>query len=165
MQIVSLVPGVVLLNEDQSALTYGININNQSVNGGRADQNLLLVDGGYNLDSGSNASPINNVGIDFIQEFSIKTSNFSAEYGHNSSSVINVVTRSGGNKFHGGLFEYVRNDVFDAITYFSPVCTPANPCLGGITDGRKLKPVLRFNDFGGDIGGPIWKNKLFFFVG
>ena len=68
----------------------GININNQSVNGGRADQNLLLVDGGYNLDSGSNSSPINNVGIDFIQEFSVKTSNFSAEYGRNSSSVISV---------------------------------------------------------------------------
>src|SRR5258706_6022750 len=98
MQIVSLVPGVVLLNEDQIALTYGININNQSVNGGRTDQNLLLVDGGYNLDSGSNASPINNVGIDFIQEFSIKTSNFSAEYGRNSSSVINLVNRSGGNQ-------------------------------------------------------------------
>jgi hypothetical protein len=165
MQIVTLVPGVMLQNEDQIALTYGININNQSVNGGRLDQNLLLVDGGYNLDSGSNGSPINNVGIDFIQEFSVKTSNFSAEYGRNSASVINVVTRSGGNQFHGALFEYVRNDAFDAVTYFAPFCTAANPCAGGITDGRRIKPVLRFNDFGGDLGGHIWKNRLFFFVG
>jgi Carboxypeptidase regulatory-like domain len=165
MQLVSLVPGVAVADEDQIAQTYGVNISNQSVNGTRTDQNLLTVDGGFNLDSGSNGSPINNVGIDFIQEVSIKTSNFSAEYGRVPGSAINVVTRSGSNSFHGGLFEFVRNDALDAKNYFSPICTVSNPCAGGITDGRKQKQILRFNDYGGDLGGPIFKNKLFFFVG
>lgn len=165
MQLVSLVPGVAVQDEDQIAQTYGVNISNQSVNGTRTDQNLLTVDGGFNLDSGSNGSPINNVGIDFIQEVSIKTSNFSAEYGRVPGSAINVVTRSGTNNFHGSLFEFVRNDAFDAANYFSPFCTPTTPCAGGITDFSKQKQVLRFNDYGGAFGGPIFKNKLFFFVG
>jgi hypothetical protein len=165
MQLVSLVPGVAVADEDQIAQTYGVNISNQSVNGTRTDQNLLTVDGGFNLDSGSNGSPINNVGIDFIQEVSIKTSNFSAEYGRVPGSAINVVTRSGTNSFHGALFEFVRNDAFDAKNYFSPVCTVSTPCAGSITDGRKQKQILRFNDYGGAFGGPIFKNKLFFFVG
>src|SRR5438094_3004249 len=147
MQLVSLVPGVAVTDEDQIAQTYGVNISNQSVNGTRTDQNLLTVDGGFNLDSGSNGSPINNVGIDFIQEVSIKTSNFSAEYGRVPGSAINVVTRSGTNNFHGALFEFVRNDALDAANYFSPFCTVATPCAGGITDGRKQKQILRFNDY------------------
>src|SRR5205814_10490824 len=103
IQLVSLVPGVAVADEDQIAQTYGVNISNQSVNGTRTDQNLLTVDGGFNLDSGSNGSPINNVGIDFIQEVSIQTSNFSAEYGRVPGSAINVVICSGTNNFHNAL--------------------------------------------------------------
>lgn len=93
MELVTLVPGVAALTDDPIADTYGVNVGNQSINGTRTDQNMLSVDGGFNLDSGSNGSPINNVGIDFIQEVSVKTSNFSAEYGRISGSNINVVTR------------------------------------------------------------------------
>src|ERR1051326_2454472 len=168
MELVGLVPGVVRTTDDAIADTYGVNISNQSVNGSRTDQNMVTVDGGFNLDSGSNGSPINNVGVDFIQEVTVKTSNFSAEYGRISGSNINIVTRSGGNRFHGGAFEFLRNDWFDALNYFSPVCTTANPCLtpkGLLTDGSKYKPTLRFNDYGWNFGGPIMKNKLFFFAG
>jgi hypothetical protein len=89
-----------------------------------------------NLDSGSNTSQINNVGVDFIQEVKVQTSAFSAQYGRNSGGSINVVTKSGGDKFHGSLFETVRNDYLDAKDYFAPV-----------------KPPLRFNDFGWSFGG------------
>jgi hypothetical protein len=159
MQLVSLIPGVALTTDDQLGMSTNMAINNQAVNGNRADQNLVTVDGGFNMDSGSNASQFNNVGIDFIQEVAIKTSNFSAEYGRNSASSINVVTRSGGNNFHGSVFEYVRNDLFDAINPASKLnAAPGTPV-------SKLKPALRFNDFGWDLGGPIKRGKLFFFAG
>jgi hypothetical protein len=168
MELVGLIPGVVRTTDDAISDTYGINISNQSVNGSRTDQNMVTVDGGFNMDSGSNGSPINNVGIDFIQEVTVKTSNFSAEYGRISGSNINIVTRSGGNRFHGSVFEFLRNDWFDAINYFSPICTAANPCLtpkGFLSDGSKYKPTLRFNDYGWSLGGPLKKNKIFFFAG
>ncbi len=155
IQLVSLIPGVVLVDEDQMAVTTSLSAGNQSINGMRTNQNLLTVDGGFDLDSGSNGSQINNVGVDFIQEVGIKTSNFSAEYGRNSGGAIDVVTRRGGNRFHGALFEFLRNDKLDAGNFFSP----KGP------DGQKQKQKLRFNDFGWDLGGPIIKNKLFFFVG
>src|SRR5258706_952395 len=125
---------------------------NTSVNGSRANASLLTVDGGFNMDSGSNNSQISNVGIDFIEEVSIKSANFSAEYGRNSGSNINVVTRSGSNDFHGSAFEYHRNDGLDANDYFN-------------TSRGVDKAHLRFNDFGYSLGGPIQKNKLFFFMG
>lgn len=155
IQLVSLVPGVALINEDQMDVTTSLAAGNQSVNGTRTDQNHLTVDGGFDLDSGSNGSQINNVGVDFIQEVSIKTSNFSAEYGRHSGSAINVVTRSGGKNFHGGVFEFLRNDKLDAMNFFAPT---------GV-NGQKQKQKLRFNDFGWNLGGPILKDKLFFFAG
>ncbi|PYX89930.1 MAG: hypothetical protein DMG67_13905, partial [Acidobacteria bacterium] len=155
IQLVSLVPGVALIDEDQMAVTTSLSATNQSVNGTRPDQNHLTVDGGFDLDSGSNGSQINNVGVDFIQEVNIKTSNFSAEYGRNSGGAINAVTRSGGKSFHGGVLEFLRNDKLDATNFFAPT---------GL-NGQKQKKKLRFNDFGWNLGGPILKNKLFFFVG
>jgi hypothetical protein len=149
MQLLSLTPGTALTIDDQLSLTTSLAINNQSVNGNRPDSNALSVDGGFNMDSGSNASQVNNVGIDFIREVAIKSSNFSAEYGRNSGASINVVTRSGGDTYHGAVFEFIRNDVLDA----------RNPAPGAI------KSPLRFNDFGWDVGGPIKRGKLFFFAG
>src|SRR5256714_1849730 len=108
----------------------------------------MTVDGGTNLQSGSNASQINNVGIDFIDEVKIQTANFSAEYGRNAGAQVNVVTKSGTNDFHGSTFEYVRNDKLDARNFFAPV-----------------RPPLRYNDFGYSFGGPIKKDKFFFFGG
>src|SRR6266481_1801530 len=147
MQLLSLTPGTALTVDDQLSLTTSLAINNQSVNGNRPDSNALSVDGGFNMDSGSNASQVNNVGIDFIREVAIKSSNFSAEYGRNSGASINVVTRSGGDSYHGTVFEFIRNDKLDA----------KNPA--------GAKTPLRFNDFGWDFGGPIKRGKLFFFAG
>ncbi len=148
IQLLSLVPGVALLNDDQLELTTSLATGNQSINGNRGQTNNVTVDGGFNLQSGSNASQINNVGIDYIQEVKIQTSNFSAEYGRNSGAQVSLVTRSGGNDFHGSAFEFIRNDKLDARSFFAPV-----------------RPTLRFNNFGYSIGGPIFKDKLFFFGG
>ena len=149
MQLLSLMPGVAIQTDDELNLTTSLATNNQSVNGNRNDSNSLSVDGGYNLDSGSNGSQVNNVGIDFIREVAVKSSNFSAEYGRNSGASVNVVTRSGTDSFHGAIFEYIRNDALDA----------RDPTPGAV------KGPLRFNDFGWDFGGPIKRGKLFFFAG
>jgi hypothetical protein len=153
MQLVTLVPGVVVTSLDQMATTTSLSVGNQSINGSRVDSNHLMVDGGMNLDSGSNTSQINNVGVDFISEVKVQTSAFSASQGRNSGGSINVVTKGGGMRYHGSIFETIRNDALDAKDYFAPV-----------------KPKLRFNDFGWTFGGPIAagplkKGKLFFFGG
>jgi hypothetical protein len=148
MQLVTLIPGVVLLDEDQMAVTTSLSTTGQSVNGNRSNSNMLAVDGGYNLDSGSNASQINNVAVDFIKEVKIQTANFSAEYGRQSGASINIVTKSGENRYHGSLLENLRNDKLDARSFFAP-----------------RKGQLRSNNFGWSLGGPVRKNKLFFFAG
>ena len=152
-QLVSLIPGAALTTFDQTSLTTGMSTTAASVNGNRADGNLFTVDGGFNLDGGSNATQLNNVGLDFVREVAIETSNYSSEYGRNNGASVNVVTRSGGNQFHGGVFEYVRNNRFDAAPNRSP-----NAAHG-------LRTPLRFNDFGWNLGGPILRKKLFFFAG
>lgn len=158
-QLVSLIPGAALTTFDQTALTTGMSTTAASVNGLRADGNLFTVDGGFNLDGGSNATQLNNVGVDFIREVSVAASNYSAEYGRNDGASVNVVTRSGGNSFHGGAFEYVRNDIFDAANPASKLnAAPGTPL-------RSIKPALRFNDFGWNFGGPIKRGRLFFFAG
>jgi Carboxypeptidase regulatory-like domain len=153
LQLTTLIPGAPLLNDDPVALMTDLGVN-QPINGNRGNTNLLTVDGGFNLDSGSNNSQINNVGIDFIQEVKIQTSNFSSEYGRNSGASINVVTRSGGNTFHGSVFEFLRNDKLDANNFFNKARTVEIP-----------KPALRYNNFGWSFGGPIIKDKFFFFGG
>jgi len=154
-QLVTLLPGVAVTDEDQMAITTGLTASPFSVNGIRTDQNLHTVDGGFNLDSGSNGSLINNVGIDFINEVSVKTSNFSAEYGRAAGAAINVVTKSGTNRLHGGVSEFFRNDALDAVNYFS---------RDQVT-GAAIQPKLRFNNPAWNLGGPIKRDKLFFFVG
>jgi hypothetical protein len=148
LELVALVPGVALLDEDQMATTTSLSVTRFAVNGMRSNSNHLMVDGGMNLDSGSNGSQINNVGIDFIREIRVQTSAFSAEYGRNSGASINVVTKGGTDQFHGSLFETVRNDKFDAKEYFAPEKAP-----------------FRFNDYGFSLGGPIKRGRLFFFLG
>jgi hypothetical protein len=177
MQLTTLIPGAPLLADDQLALMTDLGVS-QPINGNRGNANLLTVDGGFNLDSGSNSSQINNVGIDFIREVKIQTSNFSAESGRNSGATINVVTRSGGNEFHGSAFEFLRNDKLDANTFFNnargrftddpnakapDLIVPSNdPRVG---KERVARPSLRYNNYGFSLGGPIIKNKLFFFGG
>ncbi|HMV52074.1 MAG TPA: carboxypeptidase regulatory-like domain-containing protein, partial [Blastocatellia bacterium] len=159
LQLTTLIPGAPLLEDNALSLTTSLSVS-QPINGNRGNANNLTVDGGFNLDSGSNGSQINNVGIDFIREVSIKTSNFSAEYGRNSGASINVVTRSGENTYRGGVFENIRNDKLDANNTF-------NIARGKDANGRDIvpRPALRFNNFGFNFGGPIIKDKLFFFGG
>lgn len=151
LQLTTLIPGAPLTNFSALDIMTGLGIN-QSINGSRENATLLTVDGGFNMDSGSNNSQISNVGVDFIEEVSIKTANFSAEYGRNSGAAVNVVTRTGSNQFHGSAFEYARNEALDANNFFN--------------NARGVKrPDLKYNNFGGTLGGPVIKDKLFFFGG
>ena len=107
----------MLTNPDQFGTLTSLSATNQSVNGHRTNQNSLTVDGVGNLDNGSNGSLINNVSPDFLQEVKIQTSNFSAEYGRSAGAAFNIGTKFGTNSFHGGAFEYLRNDALDAAQF------------------------------------------------
>jgi hypothetical protein len=118
-----------------------------SVTGGQGNGNLYLMDGDVYNDSMTNVNlpyPF----PDALQEFSVQTTGLSAQYGLHPGAVMNVVTKSGTNQFHGDLFEFVRNGAFDARNYFAAT-----------------QDTLRQNQFGGTIGGPVKKNKLFAFFG
>ncbi len=117
-----------------------------SSNGQRSTSNNFLVDGVDNNDSfAGQAAQIPS--IDSIQEFEVQTNTFSAEYGRNTGSVVNLVTKSGANQMHGSAYEFFRNDVLDARNFFNDSSFP--------------KSSLRLNQFGGTLGGPIVKNKTF----
>src|SRR5579862_7756872 len=88
--------------------------------------------------------------IDTLAEYKIDNSSFPAQYGRNSGSIVNIATRSGVNEFHGEAFEFYRNNALDARNFFNAFPTPQAP--------------FKHNEFGGDVGGPIKKNKIFFFV-
>src|SRR5687767_104743 len=155
LELASLIPGAVQLDDDQMAVTTGLGTGGTVINGNRGNSNNLTVDGGFNLDSGSNSSMINNVGIDFIEQVAIQTSNFAADKGRNAGASINVVTRSGTNRFSGSVFETFRDETFDKPNYFAARDPNGNP----------IKGRLDFNDYGGSFGGPLLRNRLFFFGG
>src|SRR5580693_3105584 len=162
--LVGLVPGAALQGSgtNPAALTANYNNSVADINGQRLDGQNWSVDGGFNLDSGSNNSVFNQVGVDFIQEVDVQASNYDAEFGRSASATVNVVTRSGGNQYHGGGFEFVQNNIFNAE---NPGTKLTNPAATGYT----AVPPFHFNDFGWDLGGPIpyiqHKGKLFFFAG
>jgi hypothetical protein len=162
--LVSLVPGAALQGSgtNPAALTANYNNSVAVTNGQRLDGQNWSVDGGFNLDSGSNNSVFNQVGVDFIQEVDVQTSNYDAEFGRSASATINVVTKSGGNQYHGGGFEFVQNNTFNAENKGTKLTNPALTGYGAV-------PPFHFNDFGWDLGGPIpyiqRKGKLFFFAG
>lgn len=124
----------------------GLNSGNQSVNGQRETANGFMVNGS-NVEEGKNNGAAVIPNLDSISEFRIITNNFDAEYGNYSGGQVNVVTKSGTNKYHGSGFEFLRNTALDATQYF--------------TDSV---PVYRQNQFGGTFGGPIRKDKTFFFL-
>ncbi len=119
---------------------------NVSVNGQRETANAFLVNGG-DVSEGRNQGAGLIPNLDSIQEFRLITNGFDAEYGKYSGSVMNAITKSGSNGFHGDAFEFLRNDKFDARGFFDPT-----------------KAELRRNQFGYAIGGPFLKNKLFWFT-
>ena len=122
-----------------------------TISGARPQQNNYRLDG-VSLNDYANGAPGSvlggNLGVDAIQEFSVLTSNYSAEYGKTSGGVVNAITRSGTNQFHGSAYEFLRNSSLDSRNYF---------------DVGKIPPFKR-NQFGGAIGGPIFKDKTFFFA-
>lgn len=162
--LVGLVPGAALQGSgtNPAALTASYNNSVADINGQRLDGQNWSVDGGFNLDSGSNNSVFNQVGVDFIQEVDVQTSNYDAEFGRSASSTINVVTKSGGAQYHGGGFEFVQNNIFNAENAGTKLTNPT-------AKGYSAVPPFHFNDFGWDLGGPIPyiqpKGKLFFFAG
>ena len=162
--LIQLTPGVVLT-------TSSYDSDGQfSVNGQRADSNYWMVDGvsanigmssssaatdalsgslgGFSAQGGTNSL----VSVDAMQEFRIQTSTFAPEFGRTPGGQISIVTRSGTNQFHGTAFDYFRNDVLDANTWFNTSATPPLP-----------KAEERQNDFGGTLSGPILKDRTFFF--
>lgn len=152
LDLALLQPGVTPTNPDNTA-TGGF-----SVAGGRTDSVTYLLDGGLNnhlLNNGVTVNP----NPDTVAEFRILTSNYSAEYGRNGGGIVSIVTKSGTNTPHGSLFEYLRNEDFNANTFFNN--------QQGIT-----RPVLKRNQFGATFGAPITipklfsgKDRFFFFVG
>jgi hypothetical protein len=147
-QLITLVPGVSNQTGQDEALVGKEGNVYYSINGGRTENNNWEVDGANILDDGSNATINVYPSIEAIDEVEVLTSNYGAQYGRNSSGTIEVETKSGTNQFHGGLYEFVRNDIFNARNFF---------------DLTESAPPYRKNDFGYDVGGPIWKNHTFFF--
>lgn len=150
--LILLAPGAVDLGAENAGgvgdtrqtVTYPSSVS-ISANGGRADTVSYNLDGGNNQDTYTNVNnPFPNP--DAVEEFSVQTNSFSAEYGRGSGAVVNVVTKSGTNELHGTLFEFFRNGSLNARNYFAAT-----------TD------QLKRNQFGGSLGGAILKNKLFFF--
>jgi hypothetical protein len=156
-QLVTLVPGVVS-QTGQDEGTVGVYGNvAYSMNGGRTEYNNWEIDGGDNMDNGSNTSLNVYPSLEAIAEFKVLTSNYGAQYGRNGSGTVEVETKSGTTAFHGNVFYFGRNDAFNARNFFDP-------------PGEKA-PVFKKHDFGYTIGGPITipgvynegRDKTFFF--
>jgi hypothetical protein len=148
-QLITLVPGVSnQTGQDEGVVGAQGNVN-YSVNGGRTEYNNWEVDGGDMMDNGSNFSLNVYPSVEAIGEVQVLTSNYGAQYGRNASGTVEVETKSGTNQFHGSVWEFVRNEAFNAHNYFD---VPATPKAG-----------YHKHDFGYSVGGPIWKNHTFFF--
>jgi len=154
-QLVNLMPGVSYGAGDQ--LFIGLanpsgqtNVVSFSINGQRNSANNWTVDGADNVDRGSNLTLLNYPSVDAISEFKVLRGLYSPEFGRAGAGQINVATKSGTDQFHGNAYEFFRNDKLNANNYFNNL--------------NKIKrPPLRYNNFGYTIGGPIFKNKTFFF--
>jgi hypothetical protein len=147
--LASLQPGVVTAqtHTGDGNRGYGAQV---SISGGRPQQNNYRLDG-VSINDYTNGGPGSllggNLGVDAIQEFSVLTSNYSAEYGKTSGGVVNAISRSGTNQFHGSAYEFLRNSALDARNFF---------------DGPQVPPFKR-NQFGASAGAPIRKDRIFIF--
>jgi outer membrane receptor protein involved in Fe transport len=130
------------------------NVNpNFSLAGGRTQSQMAWIDGSNAQNIRIGAGQINlDPPVEAVQEVKVLSNNYAAEYGGSAGGVVIETTKSGGNQFHGSAYEYLRNNDFDAPGYFAPVL-----------NGAKVSPELRYNVFGGTVGGPIRKDKTFFF--
>jgi hypothetical protein len=143
-QLVTLIPGVSN-QTGQDEGTVGVYGSVQfSVNGGRTEYNNWELDGGDNMDNGSNTTLNSYPNVDAIAEVKVLTSNYGAQYGRNGSATIETITKSGTRDFHGDVFEFLRNDDFNARNFFQPT-----------------RPIYKKHDFGYTIGGPAFIPKLY----
>jgi hypothetical protein len=166
-QLVTLVPGISPAQSSGSFATSGTGLDSHvdmSVNGNQSNANLWTVDGVNNMDVGSNATLLVFPSIDSIQEFRVERNSFSAEYGQAQGAVINLITKSGTNEFHGTLFEFFRNDKLNANDTF-------------LNRAGLPRATQRYNNYGWNFNGPIYlprfgeggkrvwngKNRAFFF--
>lgn len=147
-ELVALMPGATPNQGSRAA--DGI-----SLNGNRTFQNTYLIDGvdnnNYILGVDTNSTQALRPSVDAIQEFKVESANYSAEYGRSAGGIISLAVKSGTNEFHGSGFEFLRNDKLDANNWFS-------------NRAKLSRPPLRYNQFGGTFGGPIWRNHSFFFA-
>src|SRR6267143_2560703 len=151
-QLLTLVPGVAQDNGfayNQKGLTGGADI---SISGGASNANTFLVDGANNVDIGSGRTLLVYPSIDSIEEFKVERNSYGAQFGGNSGGQVSLVTKSGTNDFHGSAYWFGRNDYVNAN----------NTNLKANNPGAKT-PMLRRNDFGYTVGGPVKKDKIFFF--
>ena len=156
--LATLQPGVSAI-QTQASFSIGADRGNRgfgsevAVAGARPEQNNYRLDG-VSINDMHNSAPGSilggDLGVDAIEEFSVLTSNYSAEYGRSSGGVVNAITRSGTNQFHGGAYEFLRNSALDARNFFD------------YTSPNRL-PSFRRNQFGAEAGAPIRKDKLFVF--
>jgi hypothetical protein len=152
-QLLTLVPGVETDNGfmyDKKGLSGGADI---SIGGGASNANLFLVDGANNVDVGSGRTILIYPSLDSIQEFKVERNSYNAQFGGAGGGIVTLVTKSGSNELHGSAYYFGRNDLLDA----------ADSALKAASPNAK-KEALRRNDFGFSLGGPIKKDKIFFFV-
>ena len=123
-QLITLVPGVSNQTRQDEGQVGAQGSISYSVNGGRTEYNNWEVDGGDMMDNGSNFSLNVYPSVEAIDEVQVLTSNYGAQYGKNGSGTVEVETKSGTNQFHGGAWEFVRNEAFNAHNYFDPAGTP-----------------------------------------
>jgi carboxypeptidase family protein/TonB-dependent receptor-like protein len=162
MQLLTLVPGVS--SSGSSEIGVGLtNIVDFSINGTRRNSINFLVDGVSNTDVGSQITLLSVPTVDSIQEFRVITSVPTAEFGKSGGGVVNLITRGGGRDFHGTLYEFLRNDRFNANSFFNNASGVYGPndsqvILGLVTAGeaRTPRPKLRYNNFGYLISGPVF---------
>ncbi|MFZ4984226.1 MAG: TonB-dependent receptor domain-containing protein [Blastocatellia bacterium] len=147
--LVALSPGVIP-NQDNFFVQQADSSINPSLfkaNGGRSLTNEVLIDGVPN-NGGSFGQIALHPTVDAVQEFKVQTNNYSAEFGNSGGAIVNVSIKSGTNKFHGTVWEFLRNDALDANNFFA-------------NRARRNKGKFRFNQYGGTIGGPIWIPKVY----
>ena len=158
-QLMTLVPGVSDAgNSDQlyvgAFAPQGTALVTFSVNGGRREENNYLIDGADNVDRGSSLTLLAFPSVDAIAEFRVLRGQYEPEFGRAGSGQVNLVTRSGTSTFHGSIHEFFRNDALNANNYFNK----RSELLKGQSN---RPPILRYHNFGGTIGGPVWIPKLY----
>jgi hypothetical protein len=167
LQLTLLAPGATTVNPDSlRAPQQMTNSGRPYINGNREQANQYFLDGQQNSEDKNNEVGYT-PGVDAIQEFNIITQNASAEFGNYQGGIVSATIKSGTNRFHGNLFEFFRNDKFNAnnaANGWTRGVVADEGALGHAADDTGLIPELRYNQFGATFGGPIVRDKLFFFL-